>query len=135
MTDEGNFNKKLLRGCFTDEGGGFLEKSPPGRWRQKYLFNTNNMMVYQFVYFMLGLGYVVFGALALYNNNYIENFEKYRDQALPLFVGVFFLSLILSRYNRWLVFLYRVIIQKKFHVPLIIGVILILLVNYDNIPA
>jgi cell division protein FtsW (lipid II flippase) len=90
-------------------------------------------VIYQFVYFMLGLGYVVFGALALYNNNYIENFEKYRDQALPLFVVVFFLSLILSRYNRWLVFLYRVIIQKKFHVPLIIGMILILLVNYSKV--
>ena len=90
-------------------------------------------VIYQFVYFMLGLGYVVFGALALYNNNYIEKFEKYRDQALPLFVGIFFLSLILSRYNRWLVFLYRVIIQKKFHVPLIIGMILILLVNYSKV--
>jgi cell division protein FtsW (lipid II flippase) len=122
-------NEKLFRGV---QGGGFLEKSPPGR-RQKNLFNINNLGVYQFVYFMLGLGYVVFGGLALYNNNYIENFEKYRDQALPLFVVVFFLSLILSRYNRWLVFLYRVIIQKKFHVPLIIGVILILLVNYSKI--
>ncbi|MGD2091600.1 MAG: FtsW/RodA/SpoVE family cell cycle protein [Candidatus Aminicenantes bacterium] len=123
-------NEKLLRGV---QGGGFLEKSPPGRRRQENIFNTNNLVIYQFVYFMLGLGYVVFGALALYNNNYIENFEKYRDQAIPLFVVVFFLSLILSRTNRWLVFLYRLIIQKKFHVPLIIGMILILLVNYSKV--
>jgi cell division protein FtsW (lipid II flippase) len=112
---------------------GTPRRGAPGRRRQKNLFNTDNHGVYQFVYFMLGLGYVVFGALALYNNNYIENFEKYRDQALPLFVGMFFLSLILSRYNRWLVFLYRVVIQKKFHVPLIIGMILILLVNYSKV--
>jgi cell division protein FtsW (lipid II flippase) len=125
-----NSNEKLLRGV---QGGGFLEKSPPGCRGQKSLFNADNLGIYQFVYFMLGLGYVVFGALALYNNNYIENFEKYRDQALPLFVGIFFLSLILSRYNRWLIFLYRVIIQKKFHVPLIIGMVLILLVNYGKV--
>jgi len=124
-------NEKFLRG---GPGGAVFSKSaPPGRRRQKILFNADNLGIYQFVYLMLGLGYVVFGALALYNNNYIKNFEKYRDQALPLFVGIFFLSLILSRYNRWLVFLYRVIIQKKFHVPLIIGMVLILLVNYSKV--
>jgi cell division protein FtsW (lipid II flippase) len=127
MPAETTSGEKLLRGV---QGGGFLEKSPPG---QKYLLNTNNLVIYQFVYFMLGLGYVVFGGLALYNNNYIENFEKYRGQALPLFVAIFFLSLILSRYNRWLVFLYRVIIQKKFHVPLVVGMISILLVNYSMV--
>ena len=90
-------------------------------------------MIYQWVYFMLGLGYVVFGALALYNNSYFKNFEKYRTRALPLFVALFFLSLILSQYNRWLVFLYRVMKQKKFHVPLMVGILLILPVNYSRL--
>jgi len=82
---------------------------------------------------MLGLGYVMFGALALYNNSYSKNFEKYRTQALPLFVGLFLLSLFLSRYNRWVVFFYRVIKQKKFHVPLILGLFSILLANHGKV--
>jgi cell division protein FtsW (lipid II flippase) len=97
------------------------------------LFNLTNFVIYNFVYFMLGLGYIIFGALALYNNSYLRNFEKYRTQALPLFVCLFFLALVLSRYNRWLVLLYRIIKQKKFHVPLIVGVALLLLVNYHRI--
>ena len=106
---------------------------PLGKRRrfQLELFNKNNLIIYNFVFFMLGLGYVVFGALALYNNSFFKNFRKFRDQALPLFVILFFLSLLLSRYNRWLVFLYRALIRKKFHVPLITGTILILLVNYS----
>lgn len=97
------------------------------------LFTQSNLIIYNLVFFLLGLGYVILGALALYNNSYLKNFEKYRGQALPLFLGVFFLALILSRYNRWPVFLYRVLKQKKFHVPLITGFILILLVNYSKI--
>jgi cell division protein FtsW (lipid II flippase) len=96
------------------------------------LFNRYSVMIYNFVFFMLGLGYVVFGALALYNNSYFKNFEKYRSQALPIFVVSFFLALVLSRYNRWLVFLYRVIIRKKFHVPLVAASIPVLLVNYGK---
>jgi cell division protein FtsW (lipid II flippase) len=97
------------------------------------LFNPSNFVIYNFVYFMLGLGYVIFGALALYNNSYLRNFEKFRTQALPLFVGLFFLALVLSRYNRWPVFLYRVLKQKKYHVPLMVGIALLLLVNYHRI--
>jgi cell division protein FtsW (lipid II flippase) len=97
------------------------------------LFSKSNVLVYILVFFLLGLGYVVFGGLALYNNNYFKNFIKFRESALPLFVGFFFLSLVLSRYNRLLVFLYRAILQKKYHVPLITGLILIFLANYSHV--
>jgi hypothetical protein len=63
-------NKKFFAEVSRGPGGAVFSKSaPPGRRRQKELFNRNNLVIYQFVYFMLGLGYVVFGALALYNNN------------------------------------------------------------------
>lgn len=97
------------------------------------LLNNHNVIIYHFVFFMLGLGYLVFGALALYNNNYLDGFQKYKGSALPLFVGLFFLFLVLSRCNRWVVFLYRVLSRKKFHVPLAAASLLVLLVNYSKI--
>ncbi|MCP4220184.1 MAG: hypothetical protein GY765_36470, partial [bacterium] len=96
------------------------------------LLNADNAVIFHLVYFMLGLGYVIFGALALYNTGMWDNFQKYRSQGLPLFVGLFFASLVLSRYNRWLIFLYRVTIQKRFHVPFLIAVLLVLPLNYSK---
>ena len=37
----GDFNKKLLRGV---QGGGFLEKSPPGRRRPSYFSHLNTWL-------------------------------------------------------------------------------------------
>ena len=37
-----DLNKKLLRGCPEASRGGFLEKSPPGRWRQR-LYRTGDL--------------------------------------------------------------------------------------------
>ncbi|MCP5105022.1 MAG: FtsW/RodA/SpoVE family cell cycle protein, partial [bacterium] len=94
-------------------------------------FYRINFVVYNFVYFMLGLGYVIFGALALYNNSYFKNFSKFRDSALPLFVGLFLVFLLLSRYNRFLVFLFRVFRQKRYHIPFLVSMVLVLPVNYS----
>lgn len=80
---------------------------------------------------MLALGYVMFGALALYDNSYFKNFSKFRDSALPLFVVLFLGFLLLSRYNRFLVFLYRVFRQKMYHIPFLIALILVLAANYS----
>ncbi|MCU0288088.1 MAG: FtsW/RodA/SpoVE family cell cycle protein [Acidobacteria bacterium] len=97
------------------------------------LFDNYNVMIYQFVFFMLGLGYIIFGGLALYNNYYLDGFQKYRGSGLPFFVGLFLLSLVLSRYNRPLIFLYRIFTQKKYYVPLIAGIIILLPLNYSKI--
>ncbi|MCU0285825.1 MAG: penicillin-binding transpeptidase domain-containing protein [Acidobacteria bacterium] len=96
-------------------------------------FNYKNFIVYNFVYFMTGIGYVVFGALALYNNNYFKNFAKYRNNALPFFVGFFLLLILLSRYNRFVVFLSRILRQRKYQVPLVTFLILLLAANYHKL--
>jgi cell division protein FtsI/penicillin-binding protein 2/cell division protein FtsW (lipid II flippase) len=95
--------------------------------------HADGFLIYNFVYFMLALGYVMFGALALYNNSYLKNFSKFRHGALPLFVGLFLGALLLSRYNRFPVFLYRLIRQKMYHVPLIVASVLMLAGSYSMI--
>jgi len=96
-------------------------------------FNNSNIIIFQWVFFMLGLGYVVFGALALYNNNIYKNFQNFKTRALPVFVFLFLFSLIISRYNRWSIFLSRLLRHKKFQVPLLVGAFLMLLVNFSPI--
>ncbi|NIM16182.1 MAG: FtsW/RodA/SpoVE family cell cycle protein [Candidatus Aminicenantes bacterium] len=128
------------------QGGAFYKNCPPGPpakifYMRKGHGNTrqasspigtfNSFVVYNFVYFMLALGYVMFGALALYDNSYFKNFSKFRNSALPLFVVLFLGFLLLSRYNRFLVFLYRVFRQKMYHIPFLIALILVLAANYS----
>ena len=100
-------------------------------WFSRSRFNANNFVMYNFVYFMLGLGYVVFGGLALYNNSYLKNFSKFRAGGLPLFVVLFLGLLLMSRYNRVLVFLYRLFSQKRYHVPLLVSILIALPANYS----
>ncbi|MDQ1351118.1 MAG: FtsW/RodA/SpoVE family cell cycle protein, partial [Acidobacteriota bacterium] len=108
----------------------FFEKKRP---KSFCLFNYKSFIVYNFVYFMLGLGYVVFGGLALYNNSYFKNFAKFRVSALPLFVVLFLGLLLLSRYNRFLVFLSRLLRQRKYQVPLLVFFILLMGAIYNTL--
>ncbi|MGE5339882.1 MAG: penicillin-binding transpeptidase domain-containing protein [Candidatus Omnitrophota bacterium] len=108
----------------------FSTVSPKGGAKNVLFGKKSGVLVYQFVYFMLGLGYVLFGGLALYNNHYVKNFEKFRGGALPLFVALFLGFIFLSRYNRYLVFLFRVLRQRVYHIPLLIGLFLISLSRY-----
>ncbi|HLP61654.1 MAG TPA: FtsW/RodA/SpoVE family cell cycle protein, partial [Candidatus Deferrimicrobium sp.] len=101
--------------------------------RNPTFFNYKNFIVYNFVYFMLGIGYVVFGALALYNNNYFKNFAKFRSSALPFFVALFLLFILFSRYNRFIVFLSRVLRQRKYQAPLLVIIILLLAMPYSRL--
>ncbi len=82
-------------------------------------------MIFNVVYFLVGVGYVLFGSLALYNNSFLKNFTKFRESALPLFVLLFIGILYISRHNRILVFLYRLLRQKTYHVPFLVFLVLI----------
>jgi len=97
------------------------------------LFSSQNFFVYHFVYFMLSLGYIMFGALSLYNNYFLKNFEKYRSKVLLLFLGLFFLLVFISRYNKWLIFAKRLFSQKKFLVPIILGLLLLFLGSFSKV--
>jgi len=108
----------------------FFEKK---RAKSFCLFNHNSFIVYNLVYFLLGLGYVVFGGLALYNNSYFKNFAKFRVSALPLFVVLFLGLLLISRYNRFLVFLSRLLRQRKYQVPLLVFIILLMASLYNMV--
>jgi len=91
------------------------------------LLTRGNAFIYNFTYFMLALGYLMFGALALHNNYFLKNFEKFRTRILIAFMLGFFLLLLLSRHNRWLMFARRILSHKKFHVPLLIILVLLML--------
>jgi cell division protein FtsI/penicillin-binding protein 2/cell division protein FtsW (lipid II flippase) len=128
------------------QGGAFYKNCPPGppakifyMWKghgdrhqaSRPIGTFNGFIIYNFVYFMLASGYVMFGALTLYDNSYFKNFSKFRDSGLPLFLVLFLGFLLLSRYNRFLVFLYRVFKQKMYHIPLMIALILMLAANFS----
>ncbi|MCK4836475.1 MAG: FtsW/RodA/SpoVE family cell cycle protein [Candidatus Aminicenantes bacterium] len=91
------------------------------------LLNRSNFFVFNFVYFMLCLGYIMLGVLSLYNNYFLKNFEKFRSRAVFWFIVLLFSSLIISRYNKLLVFFYRVFKKKNFLVPLLIGFVFLFL--------
>jgi len=95
------------------------------------IFNLNlvrgsNFFIFNFVYFMLSLGYIMFGSLALYNNYFLKNFEKYRTKGLFWFVLAFFFLLIFSKYNKIWILLFRILKQTKFQIPLAVGLLLML---------
>jgi cell division protein FtsW (lipid II flippase) len=95
------------------------------------VFTTHNAPVYNFIYFLLSLGYVMFGALALQNNYFLKNFEKYRSQALVWFTLGFFILILFSFHNRWLIFAVRLFRRRKFLIPLGVALILVLMGRFS----